>query len=137
IKGFAANLLGGLGNVPGAILGGLLLGLVESYGVALFRASYRNLFAFVILLAVLVWRPNGLFSRKRQLPPEPLTGTFIANARPLTLPPWALAGLVAVALALPLVVGDPYLLQILTNGWLLGMVALSLTLVTGVAGQTS
>jgi len=42
-----------------------------------------------------------------------------------------------VALALPLFVADPYLLQILTNAWLLGMVALSLTLVTGVAGQTS
>jgi len=137
LKGFAANLLGGLGNIPGAIIGGLVLGLVESYGVALFGATYRNLFAFVILIIALVWHPNGLFSRQRKAPPEPLTGTFIANNKPLTLPVWGVLGLAAVAVALPLFVADPYLLQILTNAWLLGMVALSLSLVTGVAGQTS
>ena len=137
LKGFAANLLGGLGNIPGAIIGGLVLGLVESYGVALFGATYRNLFAFVILIIALVWRPNGLFSRQRKAPPEPLTGTFIATNKPVTLPVWGVLGLAAVAAALPLFVADPYLLQILTNAWLLGMVALSLTLVTGVAGQTS
>ncbi|MFN8495620.1 MAG: ABC transporter permease [Caldilineaceae bacterium] len=137
LKGFAANLLGGLGNIPGSIIGGLVLGLVESYGVALFGATYRNLFAFVILLAVLVWRPNGLFSRNRQAPPEPMTGTFVPNNRPIALPRWSILGLAGVALLLPLVVNDPYLLQICTNAWLLGMVALSVTLVTGTAGQTS
>ena len=137
LKGFAANLLGGLGNVPGSILGGLVLGLVESYGVALFGATYRNLFAFVILLAVLVWRPKGLFSRKRQAPPEPLTGTFMANSKPVTLPVWGGIALAVVALLLPFFVSDPYTLQILTNAWLLGMVALSVTLVTGTVGQTS
>ncbi|CAN5784824.1 ABC transporter permease [soil metagenome] len=137
LKGFAANLLGGLGNIPGSIIGGLILGLVESYGVALFGATYRNLFAFVILIAVLVIRPNGLFSRKRQAPPEPLTGTFIANNKPITLPVWGVIALAVIALLLPFFVGDPYILQILTNAWLLGMVALSVTLVTGTAGQTS
>ncbi|MCX6046330.1 MAG: ABC transporter permease [Chloroflexi bacterium] len=137
LKGFAANLLGGLGNIPGSIIGGLVLGLVESYGVALFGATYRNLFAFVILIAVLVIRPNGLFSRKRQAPPEPLTGTFIANNKPITLPVWGVIALAVIALLLPFFVGDPYFLQILTNAWLLGMVALSVTLVTGTAGQTS
>ena len=137
LKGFAANLLGGLGNIPGSIIGGLVLGLIESYGVALFGTTYRNLFAFVILLGVLVWRPNGLFSRKRQAPPEPLTGTFIANNKPVTLPVWGVLALAGVALLLPLFVNDPYILQILTNAWLLGMVALSVTLVTGTAGQTS
>lgn len=137
LKGFAANLLGGLGNIPGALLGGLVLGLVESYGVALFGSSYRNLFAYVILIAVLVLRPHGIFSRGRRLPPEPLSGTFLANARPLILPPWSMVGLIALVGVLPLFVRDPYTLQILTNAWLLGMVALSLTLVTGVAGQTS
>ena len=47
IKGFAANLIGGMGSIPGALVGGLLLGLIESYGVALFGSSYRSLFAFV------------------------------------------------------------------------------------------
>ncbi len=137
LKGFAANLLGGLGNIPGSIIGGLILGLVESYGVALFGATYRHLFAFVILIAVLVMRPNGLFSRKRQAPPEPLTGTFIANNKPVTLPIWGVLGLAGIAFVLPFFVADPYILQILTNAWLLGMVALSVTLVTGTAGQTS
>jgi branched-chain amino acid transport system permease protein len=137
LKGFAANLLGGLGNIPGAILGGLLLGLIESFGVATFGATYRNLFAFVILIAVLVFRPNGLFNKRRALPPEPLTGTFVANSAPVKIPAWAILGLIAIALIFPLLVPDPYLLQILTNAWLLGMVALSLTLLTGTAGQTS
>jgi branched-chain amino acid transport system permease protein len=137
LKGFAANLLGGLGNIPGAVLGGLLLGLIESYGVAIFGATYRNLFAFVILIAILVIRPAGLFNKKRQLPPEPLTGTFIPNNKLARIPPWLVAMGVALAALLPLVVKSPYVLQILTNAWLLGMVALSVTLVTGTAGQIS
>lgn len=137
IKGFAAVLLGGLGNVPGAIVGGLILGLVESYGVAILGPSYRNLFAFVILIAVLVWRPNGLFRKKRAAPPEPLTGTFVPNQKSVPIPKWVIVALAIVALALPLVVTDPYLLQILTNAWLLSMIALSVSLATGTAGQVS
>ena len=123
--------------MPGAIIGGLILGLVESFGVAVFGATYRNLFAFVILIVVLVIRPNGLFSSKRQLPPEPLTGTFISNNKPVPVPAWSVIVLAIAALGLPLVVHDPYMLQILTNAWLLGMVALSVTLATGTAGQAS
>jgi branched-chain amino acid transport system permease protein len=137
LKGFAANLLGGLGNVPGAVVGGLLLGLIESYGVAALGATYRNLFAFVILIGVLILRPNGLFSTRRQAPPEPLTGTFITSQRAIVLPKWAIFALAVLALALPFAVHDPYVLQILTNAWLMGMVALSVTLATGTAGQTS
>jgi branched-chain amino acid transport system permease protein len=137
LKGFAANLLGGLGNIPGTIVGGLVLGLIESYGVAAFGSGYRNLFAYVILIAALVFRPNGLFNRRRQPPPEPLTGTFIPNNRPLRIPRWLVIGAVVTAVLLPLAVKDPYLLQVLTNAWLLGLATLSVTLVTGTAGQTS
>ena len=137
LKGFAVVLLGGLGNVPGALLGGLILGLIESYGVAAFGGSYRNLFAFVILILVLVWRPNGIFSKNKKLPPEPLTGTFIPNKKTVPIPQWVLLALAACAIALPLFVSNPYLLQILTNAWLLGMIALSVTLATGTAGQIS
>jgi branched-chain amino acid transport system permease protein len=52
LKGVVAVVIGGVGNVPGAIVGSLLLGLVESYGIALFGTSYRNLFAFVLLIAI-------------------------------------------------------------------------------------
>jgi branched-chain amino acid transport system permease protein len=137
LKGFVAELIGGAGNVPGAIVGSLLLGLVESYGVALLGTSYRNLFAFVILIALLVWRPNGLFSPNRQLPPEPLTSTFVAPSRPVRVPRWLVVGLIAVAGCLPLVVPNSYLLQTLANAWLYGMLALSLTLVAGTTGQMS
>jgi branched-chain amino acid transport system permease protein len=137
LKGVVALLIGGLGNVPGAIAGSLLLGLVESYGVALFGTSYRDLFAFVLLLVFLVWRPNGLFSSNRRLPPEPLTGTFLANGRALRVPRNAVLAVGVIAFALPLVAPSPYLLQILTNGWIYGLLALSLTLVAGTVGQIS
>ncbi|CAO3424704.1 ABC transporter permease [Azospirillum doebereinerae] len=137
LKGIVAQLIGGVGNVPGAIAGSLLLGLIESYGIALFGTSYRNLFAFVALIVILVLRPNGLFARARRLPPEPLTGTFIAPSRPVALPRWAIRGLAVAALALPLAVQQPYLLQTLGNAWLFALLALSLTLVAGTVGQVS
>lgn len=137
LKGFVAELIGGAGNLPGAIAGSLLLGLTESYGVAILGTSYRNLFAYLILIAILVWRPNGIFTKNRQLPPEPMTGSFIAPSRPVRVPRLALLGLGAAALLLPLLTSNPYLLQTMTNAWLYGMLALSLTLVAGTAGQMS
>ena len=86
LKGIVAQMIGGMGNVPGAIVGSLLLGLIESYGIAAFGTSYRNLFAFVVMILILVLKPNGIFSRGRGLPPEPLTGTFIAPSAPLRIP---------------------------------------------------
>ncbi|MBE0628101.1 MAG: ABC transporter permease, partial [Burkholderia vietnamiensis] len=137
LKGVVALLIGGLGNVPGAIAGSLLLGLVESYGVALFGTSYRDLFAFGLLIVFLVWRPNGLFSAKRALPPEPMTGTFLAAARHVRVPRPAVAALIVLAAALPWLGASPYVLQTLTNAWLYGLLALSLTLVAGTVGQIS
>ena len=136
LKGVVATVMGGVGNVPGAILGSLVLGLVESYGIALFGTTYRNLFAFALLIAVLVFRPNGLFS-KGSLPAEPITGTFLAPSRPVRVPPWIVTAATIAALALPLVTQAPYLLQVLTNAWLSALLALSLTLMAGTAGQIS
>jgi branched-chain amino acid transport system permease protein len=137
LKGVVAQVIGGMGNIPGAVAGSLLLGLIESWGVALFGSSYRNLFAFVLLLAILVLKPEGLFSRRRGTPPEPLTGTFVAPSRPLTIPGWVPPLLIAAAVALPFVVNSPYLLQTLTNAWLYALLALSLTLIAGTAGMIS
>ncbi|HTC96899.1 MAG TPA: ABC transporter permease [Bradyrhizobium sp.] len=137
LKGVVAEVVGGAGNVPGAVVGSMLLGLVESYGVAAFGTSYRNLFAFLLLIVVLVLRPNGLFASARQAPPEPLTGTFIAPSRPVRLPRWALAIAVGAFALLPLLPVSAYVLQTLINAWLLGMLALSLTLVAGTVGQVS
>ena len=137
LKGVVAQVIGGMGNVPGAIAGSLLLGLTESYGVALFGSSYRNLFSFALLLVILVLRPNGLFASARSAPPEPMTGTFIAPARVVRVPPWLVFALLMVAAALPLWPNIPYALQVLTNAWLAAMLAISLTLVAGTLGQVS
>jgi branched-chain amino acid transport system permease protein len=56
--------LGGIGNVRGAVLGGLVLGLVENYGVACVDSSYRDIIAFMILVLVMLVRPSGLLGER-------------------------------------------------------------------------
>jgi branched-chain amino acid transport system permease protein len=63
LKGFAAAILGGMGNPMGAVAGGLLLGLIESLAAGLISSGYKDAIAFVILLLVLFLRPSGLFGR--------------------------------------------------------------------------
>ncbi len=61
IKGFAAAILGGLGNPMGAVVGGLLVGLIEAISLLWLPAAYTDVAAFVILLLALFVRPHGLF----------------------------------------------------------------------------
>src|SRR4029078_9274681 len=82
LKGVVAEVVGGGGKAPGAVVGNLVLGRVESYGVAVFGTSYRNLFAFLLLVVVLVLRPNGLFASARQAPAEAHTGALTCRTRP-------------------------------------------------------
>lgn len=63
LKGFAACILGGLGNPFGAAAGGLILGVLESFGAGLISSTYKDAFAFVILLLLLFVKPSGLFGR--------------------------------------------------------------------------
>jgi branched-chain amino acid transport system permease protein len=60
IKAFSAAVLGGIGNLRGALLGGLLLGVMELYGQALFGTEWRDVVAFVVLILVLMIRPTGI-----------------------------------------------------------------------------
>ncbi|HJQ57051.1 MAG TPA: branched-chain amino acid ABC transporter permease [Vineibacter sp.] len=62
-KGLIAMMLGGLGSIPGAVVGGLLLGVVEATGQTLFGPQVRELLAYALLFLVLVVRPGGLFGR--------------------------------------------------------------------------
>ena len=137
LKGFTACVLGGLGSVPAAMAGGLVLGLVESFGVTLFGSSYRNLIAFGLLLAALFLRPNGLFGGGKKQVREILTGSFLPLGKAIR-PPWFIAlPLVLAALILPRLTSNPYVLQVLTGGWISALFALSLTLVAGSAGIMS
>lgn len=62
-KTFASTVLGGIGEIGGAVLGGFLLGLVESYTAGYIGSEYRDIAAFVVLVAVLLLRPSGLLGK--------------------------------------------------------------------------
>lgn len=64
LKGFSACILGGLGNPFGAAAGGLILGVLESFGAGLISSGYKDAIAFVILLVLLFVRPAGLFGKE-------------------------------------------------------------------------
>jgi len=63
LKGFAAAILGGMGSSFGAVLGGLLLGVIEALGAGYVSSAYKDAIAFILLLLVLVLRPQGLLGR--------------------------------------------------------------------------
>ena len=64
LKGFVVVILGGLGSFPGAIAGGLILGVVEAVGVQITSSEWRDVISFGLMIAVIWWRPWGLFGSK-------------------------------------------------------------------------
>jgi branched-chain amino acid transport system permease protein len=64
LKAFTAAVMGGIGNLWGAVVGGLILGLVENVGLIFVRGDYKDIFAFVVLVLVLIFRPQGLIGEK-------------------------------------------------------------------------
>jgi branched-chain amino acid transport system permease protein len=65
LKGFSAAILGGYGSMPGAVVGGLLLGVLESLAAGLISSEYKDALAFLILLTVLFFKPNGILGQGR------------------------------------------------------------------------
>ena len=63
IKAFTAAVLGGIGNIPGAVLGGLVLGLSEALAAGYVSSAYEDVFAFGVLVLILILRPSGLLGR--------------------------------------------------------------------------
>ncbi|PHP64982.1 branched-chain amino acid ABC transporter permease [Zhengella mangrovi] len=63
VKGFAVLILGGLGSIPGAIVGGLVLGVTEALAAGFISSAYKDVIAFVVMIAVLLLRPQGLMGK--------------------------------------------------------------------------
>ncbi|GAA0323150.1 branched-chain amino acid ABC transporter permease [Actinoallomurus spadix] len=66
IKAFTAAVLGGIGNLRGALVGGIVLGLIEMYGSAVFGSEWQNVVAFSVLVLVLMFRPTGILGESLQ-----------------------------------------------------------------------
>ena len=66
IKAFTAAVLGGIGSIPGAMLGGLVLGLAESFGSGYISSDYESVFAFALLILILIFKPDGILGRSSQ-----------------------------------------------------------------------
>ena len=63
IKAFVAAVLGGIGSIPGAVLGSFILGITESFGAGYIAGAYEDAFAFIILILILIFKPSGLLGR--------------------------------------------------------------------------
>jgi len=65
IKAFTAAVLGGIGSIPGAVLGGLILGWTESFAAGYVSSDYEDVFAFALLIIILIVKPAGILGRER------------------------------------------------------------------------
>jgi branched-chain amino acid transport system permease protein len=124
-----------LGSIPGAVVGGLVLGVVESLGISWLGDGAHDLITFGALLLILIVKPQGLLGPKNDVKSEPLTGTFLGGGRPIALPWWANAGLAVALLATPFFFSD-YLAGVGTQIAIYAIAAVGLTLISGSAGQT-
>lgn len=132
---FVAATIGGLGSIPGAVVGGLVLGVVEALGISWLGDGAHDLITFGALLIILIVRPQGLMGGNVDVKSEPMTGTFLGGGRPIALPWWGnLIGAV-VLLATPFFFND-YLAGIGTQVAIYAIAAVGLTLISGSAGQT-
>lgn len=64
MKAFAAAILGGIGSIPGAVFGGFIIGIIESLGAGYISSAYRDAFAFLVMILILIVKPAGLLGAK-------------------------------------------------------------------------
>ncbi|TCD54562.1 ABC transporter permease [Alloscardovia theropitheci] len=133
---FVAATIGGLGSIPGAVVGGLVLGVVEALGVSWLGDGAHDFITFGALLLILIIRPQGLlFNSSSAVRSEPMTGTFLENSRSIELPRWVNWLLAGLAILLPFVANNA-LAGAGTQVAIYSIAAVGLTLISGSAGQT-
>lgn len=152
LKGFAAAVIGGISSIPGAIVGGLLLGIAEAVASGYIGDSYRDAIAFCLLLLVLLLRPNGLLGVRAldalggrgaaggSMPTTSIlaaaTGGGGATKR-FELGPRALLMAAAVIGVLVFFVDSNYILQVCAYGFIFAMLSASVSIYSGTAGMLS
>ncbi|GAA4332556.1 hypothetical protein GCM10023144_22750 [Pigmentiphaga soli] len=160
IVAFSVVIIGGLGSVKGALIGGLLIGMVDTLGRAYAKPllamafspqlagavgpALSSMLIYLLMAAVLLLRPQGLLPprgvrRAGHAPPPAIGRHGMAIARPEASPAWAL-GLLAVLAALPLLaqaLDQPFLLDLVARFMVFGIAALSLGFILGFGGLVS
>ncbi|GAB3612951.1 ABC transporter permease [Humibacter ginsengisoli] len=131
---FVAATLGGLGSLVGAVIGGFVLGILESFGIYFFGGSADQIIVFVILIAVLIIRPGGLLGKVPLISSEPLTGTFLGKGRPFRIPRWVWPAALAVAAVIVPLIGNDYVLSTGTQVLVYAIIASGFTITAGQAG---
>jgi branched-chain amino acid transport system permease protein len=131
---FVAATLGGLGSLLGAVIGGFILGILESFGIYLLGGAWDQIIVFAILIIVLIVRPGGLLGKVPLISTEPLTGTFLGKGRPFRIPRWIWpAAFVVGGIVVPLVANND-LLTAGTQVLIYAIIAAGFTVTAGQAG---
>ncbi len=140
ISGFVAAAIGGIASFPGAVIGGLFLGLVTQLSTAYISSLFSSAISLLILLVVLIWRPQGLIAvgvGRRQDTRDEVKAAAHAAKLPASLG-WPLAVIaVIVAAAIPLVITDNGIMSGLVIAAILFMTLMGLDVLMGYAGQVS
>lgn len=150
LKGFTAALLGGLASIPGAVVGGLLLGILEALAVGYVGEGFRDMVAFGLLLLIITVRPQGLLGDKRLdalggsrgasgiMPSTSILmgqgGQPLTSGKPFDLPYVWLAAIVALLVVVPFLGLPNYVVQVGVIILIFGILATGLTLLSGAAG---
>lgn len=140
ISGFIAVVIGGITSFPGAVVGGLLLGLATQLATAYVSSLFSNAIALLILLGVLIWRPNGLIQSKVTRRADVREGGRshgqITRLRPSVA--WIAAALaLAVAIAVPFLVASNGIMSGITIAMILFIALIGLDVLMGYTGQVS
>jgi ABC-type branched-subunit amino acid transport system permease subunit len=132
IKGFAAAILGGLGNPIAAVVGGIVLGMLESLSIAFISSTYKDAIALVVLLGVLFLRPQGILGS-----PVGRRCEVVSPGRTRHDRGWTGRARCDRVLRVPLLTSDRYLLRVLTFVGVNVIIVTGMALLFGYAGQVS